>query len=62
MPADRPQRAARPGSPEPTVKLHLTFEEGVRRAMKVSKPQEGFPDFRVRKRKAPKREKRDGGT
>lgn len=40
-----------PGSPEPTVKLDLTFEEAVSRAMKVPKPQEGFPDFRKRQRR-----------
>lgn len=43
--------AKRPGSPEPTVKLDLKFGEAVSRAMKVPKPQEGFPDFRKRQRR-----------
>jgi hypothetical protein len=44
-----PSVRKRPGSDEPTVKIDAGFEEAVRQAMKVPKPQEGFPDFRVRK-------------
>lgn len=51
MPRDAAGPNRRPGSPEPTVKLDTTFEEAVSRAMKVQKPQEGFPDFRKRQRR-----------
>lgn len=41
----------RPGSPEPTVKLDLTFEEAAARLMRAKKPSEGLPDFRTRQRR-----------
>jgi hypothetical protein len=52
MTRERSTDGKRPGSPEPTVKLDLTFnKEAVSRAMKAPKPQEGPPDSRKRQRR-----------